>query len=223
MRARVIAFGIMGLTLVASLLFGVAGRADWTAAWILIALFAAFFAFAAARLPQRDPDLLRERLKSGGRPARGDNAIMAVYRLLLLALFVTAAVDAGRYRWSRMSPLVQLAGAGGILAGFVMVWWCMSANRFLSSVVRVQTDRGHRVVQNGPYRYVRHPMYAGLIALIAGMALLLGSWLALIPAALAGGMLIVRIALEERVLLDGLDGYRDYTSRVRARLLPGIW
>jgi protein-S-isoprenylcysteine O-methyltransferase Ste14 len=223
MRARVLAFGGIGLTLVALVLFGVAGRVDWPAAWILLAMFAAFFAYAAATMPQRDPDLLRERLKAGGRPARGDNAIMAVYRLLLLALFATAALDAGRYRWSLMPPILQIAGAVLILIGFVMVWWCMTANRFLSAVVRVQADRGHRVVQNGPYRFVRHPMYAGLIGLIAGMALLLGSWLALIPAALAAAMLVVRIALEERVLLDGLDGYREYTVRVRNRLLPGVW
>ena len=223
MRARIIAFATIGLTLAASLLFGVAGRTDWMAAWMLIAMLAGFFGFAAATLARRDPDLLRERLKSGGPPARGDNAIMVVYRLLLLALFATAALDAGRYRWSRMSVVVQAAGAVAILAGFVTVWWSMSTNRFLSSVVRVQTDRGHRVVQDGPYRYVRHPMYAGLIGLIAGMALLLGSWLALVPAALAAVMLMTRIALEERVLLDGLDGYRDYTARVTARLLPGVW
>ena len=223
MFARIAAFGILMLTLLAVLLFGVAGRIDWPAAWLLLALLASFLGHAISQLTRRDPDLVRERMRSGGPAARGDNVIMGAYRLLLIATFVTAALDAGRYRWSRVPATVQAIGGAAIVSGFALVWWCMSSNRFLSSVVRVQHDRGHRVIDAGPYRYVRHPMYAGLIALVAGMALLLGSWLALAPAALVAGVLMLRIALEERVLVAGLDGYGEYRSRVRARLVPGVW
>ena len=87
----------------------------------------------------------------------------------------------------------------------------------------MQTDRGHRVVRAGPYQYVRHPMYAGLIILFTSMALLLGSWLALVPAALIATIFGARAVLEERMLESQLAGYREYVGAVRARLVPGVW
>lgn len=96
-------------------------------------------------------------------------------------------------------------------------------NHFLASYARLQQDRGQTVVQNGPYRYVRHPMYTSLIAFMYGFALLVGSWLALIPAACITMVFVVRTMLEDRMLTTSLEGYRAYTMRVPNRLLPGVW
>ena len=99
----------------------------------------------------------------------------------------------------------------------------MASNRFFSSVVRIQKDRGHTVVTGGPYQFVRHPGYVGGILSALGTALLLGSWWAFVPTGLLVCVIVVRTALEDRTLQAELEGYRDYAGRVRYRLLPGIW
>jgi protein-S-isoprenylcysteine O-methyltransferase Ste14 len=148
---------------------------------------------------------------------RWDRVILRVYVLLLFALFVTAALDAGRFRWSRMSEAVQIGGAS-VIAASAVIWWCTAVNHFLSSAARLQSERGQTVVHDGPYRFVRHPMYTSLIVLMIGIALMLGSWFAVGPAILIGVLFVIRTSLEDRMLTDGLAGYRDYAERVRARL-----
>jgi protein-S-isoprenylcysteine O-methyltransferase Ste14 len=98
-----------------------------------------------------------------------------------------------------------------------------SVNPFAEPSVRIQWDRGHRVVDTGPYAIVRHPLYAASSFLVAGMPLAMGSYWALVPVAAGALVLIVRTVLEDRVLRDELPGYRDYASRVRSRLVPGVW
>jgi len=122
-----------------------------------------------------------------------------------------------------MPVAVQAIGAAGIIAAFVVIWWCTAANHFLSSHARIQADRAHRVVQHGPYRFVRHPMYMSLIVLMIGMALILGSWLAVVPATLIAVLLVIRTSLEDRMLTTELAGYREYANHVHERLLPGVW
>jgi protein-S-isoprenylcysteine O-methyltransferase Ste14 len=223
MAMRVAALAVAGLGALAVILFGVAGRTDWIGAWILLALSAAFFLVAGSAMARRNPDLARERLKAGGPSAPGDAQLLTIYRLLIVALFGVAALDAGRYRWSHVPLAVMVVGGIAMMTGFAVVWWCSATNAYLSSVVRIQSDRGQRVIDGGPYAYVRHPMYAALVVLTAGMALLLGSWLALAPAGLVVVVLGARIRLEERVLTAGLDGYAAYAARVTARLVPGVW
>jgi protein-S-isoprenylcysteine O-methyltransferase Ste14 len=99
----------------------------------------------------------------------------------------------------------------------------MATNAFLSTRVRIQEDRGHRVVTTGPYRMVRHPMYAATIIGFAGVSLLLGSWWAFVPGAVCTVLFIIRTALEDRTLQAELPGYKDYAARTRYRLLPGVW
>jgi protein-S-isoprenylcysteine O-methyltransferase Ste14 len=99
----------------------------------------------------------------------------------------------------------------------------MASNRFFSSVVRIQTDRGHTVATGGPYRFVRHPGYVGMMVSALGTTILLGSLWAFIPATLLIGLIIFRTALEDRTLQNELEGYKEYAARVRYRLLPGVW
>ena len=129
-----------------------------------------------------------------------------------------------RYNWSPEFPL-WLSAIGFILIslGYAFAAWALAENRFFSSVVRIQADRGHVVCDSGPYRFVRHPGYAGSILPLLGIALALGSVWTLIPAAVALVITVIRTVLEEQTLQEELPGYRDYAQRVRFRLIPGVY
>jgi protein-S-isoprenylcysteine O-methyltransferase Ste14 len=148
---------------------------------------------------------------------------MACLFLSLLAVFPVAALDDGRFHWSCVPT--WLVGVGYVLfsAGFILSAWAEAVNKFAEPGVRIQTDRGHNVVDTGPYAIVRHPMYLSAFSLFFGTALALGSFWALIPAAVVALVLVVRTALEDRTLQDELTGYREYAGRVRYKLIPGIW
>ena len=122
-----------------------------------------------------------------------------------------------------MPTIVRAIGTAAVVAAIGVIWWCGAANHFLAASSRIQSDRGHTVVQDGPYRFVRHPLYASRIVLIIGAALTLGSWIALVPAALNAALLILRTSLEDRLLTTELPGYREYAKHVPERLVPGLW
>ena len=206
---------------IGAILFGCAGRLDLPWFWALIAVHATALLLGMVRM---DPELERERR----RPASGPSGKEYLHRLggtfLIIAHLAIAGLDAGRYHWSPPPPLAARIVALVVYAlalGFSM--WAIAENRFFSSVVRLQSDRGHHVIDTGPYRYVRHPGYASAVIMVLCSGLALGSWLSLLPSALAIVALVVRTRFEERVLRDGLPGYDEYTHRVPYRLLPGVW
>ena len=140
-----------------------------------------------------------------------------------VASWIVAGLDL-RFSWSSPKPLaVHLIGMGTVALGYALFMWAMVSNAYFSEVVRIQEDRGHQVATDGPYRFVRHPGYAGAILSFLGSPLLLGSWWAFIPTALGVGGYILRTALEDKTLQLELGGYREYTERVRYRLIPGVW
>jgi len=206
-----------------ALLFGAAGRLDWLAAWVLSLAYLAFLLIAIVWATRNAPDLLEERGRMAANVKTWDKVVGAIYTVLLLALLVTAGLDAGRFRWSAMPMVVQALGAIGLAPAGAVIMWSMTSNAFLSRWARIQDDRGHVVVEGGPYRFVRHPMYAGIMLLMICVSLGLGSWYALIPAGLVSALYIIRTALEDRMLRDELPGYREYASRVRYRLVPRLW
>ena len=220
---RLLARGILGMIAIDAILFGLAGRLDWGAAWVLSVLFAVYLAAGMTWFLRKDPDLLEERITRASNVPTWDRVLRKLYGTSLIALLATAALDAGRFHWSQTPMSVQFVGALGLVASFAVIWWCTASNHFLSSESRIQADRGHRVVRDWPYRFVRHPMYTSLIVLMSSMALLLGSWLALAPALLIAALLVVRTAFEDRMLKDLLPGYREYALDVTRRLVPGIW
>ncbi len=129
-----------------------------------------------------------------------------------------------RWTWTPILDLeAHLAGGLIFVLGSALFSWAMLSNTLFSSIARVQEDRGHRVCSTGPYRFVRHPGYVGAILQSTGIPLLLGSLWALIPGALASGLMVVRTFLEDRMLHAELEGYPEYAARVRHRLVPGIW
>lgn len=138
-------------------------------------------------------------------------------------MVIVAGLD-HRYQWSPEFPLWLIVIGFILLAlGYAFATWALAENRFFSSVVRIQTDRGHVVCDSGPYRFVRHPGYSGNIVALFGIVLALGSVWTLIPAAVAFIIAVIRTALEDQTLQKELPGYRDYARRVRYRLLPGIY
>jgi protein-S-isoprenylcysteine O-methyltransferase Ste14 len=138
-------------------------------------------------------------------------------------MVIVAGLD-HRYNWSPEFPLwLNVMGFILISLGYAFAAWALAENRFFSSVVRIQTERGHVVCDTGPYRFVRHPGYAGNIPPLFGIVLALGSVWTLIPAAVASIITVIRTLLEDQTLQDELPGYRDYARRVRYRLIPGIY
>ena len=214
--------GVVKLAILGGLLFGIAGRIDWPAAWLVILLFT-FQVLSGWLLFRLDPELFKERLTTASNVPHWDLLIARGNRILEPIFVATAALDAGRFRWSAMPIVVQVIGTAAVVAAVGVVWWCAAANHFLSTRSRIQSERGHTVVQHGPYRFIRHPMYASRTVLIIGAALMLGSWIALVPAALIALLLVLRTSLEDRMLTTELPGYREYAKHVPERLVPGLW
>jgi len=204
-------------------LFWSAGRIDWWAAWAAIAVWLAFFTVTDILILRFNPDLMAERLNPPKGAKTWDRAIMSIFRLTTLVRYILAGLDQ-RYGWTVGFPVVaQLAGLVVCVLSYALLAWAMTSNAFFSQIVRIQSDRGHAVVTHGPYRYVRHPAYVGMILFEPAMSALLASWLAIIASGLCVILIILRTALEDRTLLAELTGYVDYASQVRYRLLPGIW
>lgn len=220
--------GVVGVVMVAVLLFWPAGRLDWAMGWALVAVYAAWQGAMALILIPRCPELLAERAAG---PQKGnktwDTVLMSIVGLLTLVKYVVAGLDV-RHGWTLQTgvgiPLVlQVAALVVAVLGNALVVWAMTANAFFSKLVRIQSDRGHAVATGGPYRFVRHPGYVGEIAFELVTPIVLGSLWTFIPCVLAALLMILRTALEDRTLQQELEGYEAYTQRVRYRLLPGVW
>lgn len=206
-----------------ALLFWAAGRVDWLWAWLFLGLNLAGMAVNAAFLLRHSPETVAARARTQG--AKGwDRWVGGAWAIAhFFALLVVAGLDQ-RFGWSAPFPTAgHLAGAALFTAGFALFSWAMLVNAYFTTMVRIQTERGHQVCTAGPYRVVRHPGYVGAILQSLGMPLLLGSTWALVPGGVAVLLMLIRTALEDRTLHTELDGYRDYAQRVRARLLPGVW
>ncbi|MCR4407110.1 MAG: isoprenylcysteine carboxylmethyltransferase family protein [Anaerolineae bacterium] len=215
---------ILGSFLTAAILLGTAGRLDWVMAWVLVGVYLVGTGATALTVISTHPEMLAERTgpKKG---AKGwDMAILSLMGVLEIVKYMVAGLDM-RWGWSPPIPLaLQLAGVMiAVLAYDVILVWAMAVNAFFAQTVRIQEERRHTVVTGGPYRYVRHPGYIGSILFQLATPLILGSWWAFIPAGLIVLLTIVRTALEDRTLREELDGYKEYSQRVRYRLLPGVW
>jgi protein-S-isoprenylcysteine O-methyltransferase Ste14 len=211
--------------LFAVLLFGAAGTLCWPAAWAYLAVFFGGGTWAALVLLRRDPALLAERMKSpfqSGQPF-WDKIFLLSMIVGWCAWLVLIGLDAVRFRWSAMPVWLQWAGGALLLLSFWMIARVFLANTFLAPVVRIQTERAHRVISTGPYAIVRHPLYAAALVFLPANALVLGSWWGVAASLVLAGGIVYRTVMEERELMRGLDGYPQYAARVRYRLIPGVW
>ncbi len=213
---------VFSLAITSICLFGSVGRWDWWNAWVLLGLnFAS--SVASAAVVSRNPELLAERrnIKVG---KSWDKPIVAVVVLLgPVATWITAGLDS-RFQWSNgMAALTFVTGIIVAVLAAALVVLAMRANNFFSSVVRIQKDRGHVVATGGPYRLVRHPGYAGMAAFTLATPLILNSRWAFVPAVVTAAVSVLRTFLEDRTLQKELDGYADYSRRVKYKLMPMIW
>jgi protein-S-isoprenylcysteine O-methyltransferase Ste14 len=198
---------------------------DWWQAWVYALIYILGFIISRTLAARRHPDLLTERAKfTEHEDAKAWDKLLAPLVGLGGGLIpLIAGLDA-RFNWS---PTVSLPVKFGalilILVGYVLGSSALVANRFFSGMVRIQADRGHKVVSGGPYRWVRHPGYAGAALTYLASPLFLGTLWAFVPAALLVAVLVIRTRLEDVTLQEELDGYRDYAKRVRYRLIPGVW
>jgi len=202
-----------------------AGRWDWWQAWVFLG--AVTIASSASLVSLRHhPDLLRERFKpplQRGQPL-ADKVVLLAFIALFFGLIAFIGADVFRLQLlPTPAPLVAWAGLVLFSAAWAVMTWAMTANAFAAPVVRHQRERQQRVVDTGPYRVVRHPMYAGAALLLIGMPLWLGSTAGALLAALPIGLLAFRIRIEERFLARELSGYEAYARRVRYRLVPFVW
>ena len=213
--------GALGGLWLGAFLFIAAGRLDWPMAWVYTAISAVD---AILLLLIVSPELMRERTHPKADAKAWDRVFARLTGPLgSTVILVVAGLDK-RFGWSAQVPLaVQFVGLAAFLCGMGLMTWAMAVNNYFSLVVRIQKDRGHTAVTGGPYRYVRHPGYVGGIMFQLGTPLLLGSLWTLIPAGLTALLLVVRTALEDRTLLNELEGYRGYAQQTRYRLVPGVW
>ncbi len=200
-----------------------AGTLKWPEAWLFIVLYAIAVTAAISWMKKKAPSLLKERQKRKKDAKSWDRVFMRLYSIFLIVLLILPGLDAVRFRWSTVPLLVKILAFIGYLPGFAMAFWAMRENAYLSDVVRIQEDRGHTVVTTGPYKYVRHPMYMGVLLIMFCFPLSLGSLYTLIPAVIIVALFLFRTALEDKTLLEELPGYREYAQKVRYRLIPGIW
>ena len=209
----------------AALLFVSAGTLLWPAGWAFIALFFSFALAIVLWLARTEPDLLAERMSSpmqSGQPL-WDKVFVVAVMVLFVAWLIVMPLDAVRFGWSEVPDWLQILGTLGVVLSFYIMFLTFRENAYLALVVKVQEERGQSVVSTGPYRYVRHPMYASTFLFFPGSALLLGSWWGLLLCAVLLGLLVWRIPLEERMLENGLSGYDEYARKVRYRLIPRVW
>ncbi len=210
---------IMGVVL-----FWSAGRLDWWAAWIFISLVLLIQVRVVLTLQRTSPDLLMERDRMREGTKQWDKPLVPLIVMVLpMAMWMISGLDL-RNGWSEpFSAGVQTAGFVLAAVSAELTGWAMATNRFFSATVRIQSERGHKVVSTGPYAVVRHPGCGGMIGFTLMTPIALGSPLAFIPAILCTVLLVVRTALEDRTLKAELDGYTEYAGRVRSRLIPLVW
>jgi protein-S-isoprenylcysteine O-methyltransferase Ste14 len=214
---------VLTIAFLIALVFVPAGTLKWPEAWILLISYGSVVTGVVLWWKKHAPALLRERISRKKDAKSWDKVIIRVYSFVLIVLMALPGLDAVRFRWSKIPLALKVAGFCGYVPAIGLALWAMRENAFLSDVVRIQTDRGHTVCTTGPYRYVRHPMYTGVIFMFLCFPLSLGSWYSYIPAALIAALFILRTALEDKTLKAELFGYADYAEKVRFRLIPGIW
>jgi len=224
MIAKLVAQNTAYVVAMGALLFAAAGTLHWPGAWLFLIASALLGPLCGWWLHRIDPGLLAERLRPVIQKDQPPADKIFVVVLLLAIVIWLVAIGLDRRELASDVPLaLQALGALLYALSMIFILWVFRENSFAAPVVKLQAERAQHVVSTGPYAYVRHPMYGGMIPFFAGVPLLLGSWWGLVLAPLVMVLFAVRIRIEERTLNEGLPGYADYARRVRYRLVPGVW
>jgi protein-S-isoprenylcysteine O-methyltransferase Ste14 len=219
---------IIGLTVAAlvvvfaGFVFMNASRLGWTLGWIYVGIVAATLAINLACLGLWNPELIRRRMRVSKFSKTWDKVWAVLFGVAMIAIYVVAVMEA-RDRVSSAPGAAWLLGLAIFVPGWALAIWSMVVNPFFEKTVRIQTEHGHRVIDTGPYVYMRHPGYVGFAGWMLSTPLLLTSTWAFVPALISVVLLVIRTALEDRTLHEELPGYAEYAARVRFRLIPGVW
>jgi len=204
-------------------IFLAAGRIDWLRGWFLAVLLMATMVLNASIIARKNPGLIQERFRTRTDIQPWDRLFLAAYLLSLLAFLVVAGLDGGRFGWSSPPTWSLVPGLLLHLLGNVPLLGALAVNPHAEAVVRIQKDRDQRVITAGPYRYVRHPMYAGGLLMLSGWPLILGALWMYVPLGAIAALFGWRTIREDRLLLRELPGYQDFAAKTRYRWFPGIW
>lgn len=201
------------------------GRWGWWEAWAYAAIGSVGFILSRVLATRRHPDLLAERARflQQADAKAWDKLLAPVVALGGGVIPLVAGLEALWGAPSAFNSWVKTLTLVSLLAGYALGSYALIENRFFSGMVRIQTERGHRVVSSGPYRWVRHPGYVGALLAYLATPFFLDSWWALLPAVLIAIVLVIRTAMEDKTLQAELDGYCEYALQVRYRLWPGVW
>lgn len=219
---RIIIALLIGIIILTSI-YGLAGRLDWIEMHIFLITFITVFIVWALYLKYKAPDLLEERMSAYKRSKKWDRTILRIYCFLLIVFIMVVSLDGGSYPSAKIPFWFKMIAYILIVLSYALSFWAAYVNKYLSSLVRIQKDRGHQVIEIGPYKYIRHPMYASIVVSYPLIALFLDSYYAMIPAFLIGVLFLVRTYLEDQTLQMELDGYLEYTKQVKYRLFPFVW
>lgn len=213
---------LSGTVIVVVGIFVLAGKVTWWNAWLFL-IFMLFVGVFNQRIINSTPGLAKERKTAAAKSKPWDVMLVRILTIISPSMLLVAALDT-RFRWLPCVPVsISVAAFLTMIPTAILIYRTIAANRFFSSHVRIQKDRGHVLISTGPYRIIRHPGYTGTMFfyLLAPMAL--GSWTAFILGVCATVILIYRTIKEEKLLMEKLPGYITYKSQVRNRLIPGIW
>jgi protein-S-isoprenylcysteine O-methyltransferase Ste14 len=221
---RYVISGIVGVLGMAAALFLAAGRLDWWGAWGAIAVMTAWTAAMVVIMGWVQPELLEQRMGANREKNSADAVIISLINLATFVRYIVAGLDI-RNGWSGAFPAwAQLAALVICFLGYDALFiWAIASNKFFTQIARLQPERGQVVVTGGPYRWIRHPGYTGVMLYELAVCVLLGSWWAYCASAVSVALIVIRTAREDRMLQTNLPGYADFAQRVRYRLLPGIW
>jgi protein-S-isoprenylcysteine O-methyltransferase Ste14 len=220
--SKMLALAFVEIVVFGLVLFGLAGTFDYWQAWVFLVVFALATWIPGVYLLRADPDAHQRRKKAGpvAETRTVQKLLIAGWYSSLAAMVLVSALD-HRFGWSWVPALISLAGDALVIIGLGVTSLVVVQNSFAASTVQVEADQ--KLVSTGLYAKVRHPMYTGNVITIVGFPLALGSYWGLVPVIPGLLMLILRIRDEEKLLIDQLDGYREYAQKARYRLVPHMW
>ncbi len=202
------------------ILFVSAGTLSWNWAWIFIVIGIFILVINYIVLPR---EVIEERGREKKNVKKWDKKLMSINMILIIGIYILSGLDY-RFNWSPyLYDSIHILGIVAVFLGSMLFTWSMVSNKFFSTMVRIQDERGHSIAVEGPYRYVRHPGYVGYIVMAIATPLALGSIYALLLSFLVMILFIVRTALEDKTLFRELEDYEEYSRKVKYRLIPFLW
>lgn len=204
-------------------LFGAAGTWDWPRGWLFMGVYNLLTVVTCVWLWRTNPEIFAARRKIKKGTKTWDLVLTQCIITAFLALMIVPALDDSRFHWAPQPDWIVGFGYALFAPGFLGLAWATSVNRHFEVSVRIQTDRGHKVITTGPYAIVRHPGYAAGLLMIVGMPLSMGSLYGLIPAGVLKLLVLIRTLGEDATLRAELPGYKEYAAKVKQRWVPGVW